>query len=464
MNAPHVLSHKDAKRRELILSGNLWRVLLQIGLPLALFESLNQLFKLLDSMMASHVSALSVSAVSYLSQINTMLSAIGGGLAIGASIKISEAYGAGDYPLVHKRISTLFALCAGISVVSLAIIPFTVPILRLAGTPEEFISIGAAYFAVSMLSVVLTYFNTAYIAIERARGNSKRILILNLTAIAVKLSTTAFFVYILHSGITMIAVASVISDSVLFIACVYHMRDKNSVFGFDRQAISKAHTVLRPMLFLSFPVMAEKAAFSFGKVVVNSMSALYGGVTVGALGISNNIGGITTNPQNGFQQAGAAVISQNIGAGQQKRALSAFYRLFVLCVAVGAIGYAFTMSLLVPISHIFAAEDAAFAQLIRTVYRYEAFGAIPLGANAAVMALLYGFGYTKLTLLINFSRVFILRVPVLWALQQFTDLGSQSVGIVMMVSNIGTGIAAIVVAAVVIIKIQRGLKKEADLQ
>ena len=56
------------------------------------------------------------------------------------------------------------------------------------------------------------------------------------------------------------------------------------------------------MLTLSFPVIVERIAFAVGKVIVNSMSTVYGSWTVGALGISNNIGGITTNPQNGFQE------------------------------------------------------------------------------------------------------------------------------------------------------------------
>ena len=54
------------------------------------------------------------------------------------------------------------------------------------------------------------------------------------------------------------------------------------------------------------------------------MSTVYGSWTVGALGISNNIGGITTNPQNGFQEGGSSIISQNLGAGRPKRALLAF--------------------------------------------------------------------------------------------------------------------------------------------
>ena len=80
------LSKKDEQFRKFSLNGPMWRVVLYVGFPLALYESLNQLFKILDTMMASHIGASAVSAVAYLSQINMMISAVGTGLAVGASI------------------------------------------------------------------------------------------------------------------------------------------------------------------------------------------------------------------------------------------------------------------------------------------------------------------------------------------------------------------------------------------
>ena len=65
----------------------------------------------------------------------------------------------------------------------------------------------------------------------------------------------------------------------------------------------------KPMITQSIPVVAEKALFAFGKTVVNSISTVYGATMVGALGVSNNLGGITTNPQNGFQEGASAIIS-----------------------------------------------------------------------------------------------------------------------------------------------------------
>ena len=452
MNA--ALSKKDEHFRDFSLNGAMGSVIAYVCVPLALYQSLNQVFKILDTMMAAHIGASAVSAVAYLSQINMMLSALGGGLAIGASIKVSEAYGAGDFELVKKRVSTMFALCGILgAVLLLVLVPTTPQFLRMMKTPEEFIAEGTTYFILELFGLVITFFNNVYIAIERARGNSKRILWLNMGVIAVKLALTAVFVYALNGGINMISTATILSQGLLLAAAFHNLNAKGNAFGFSAKAVSLKREVAGPMLVLSFPVIIEKIAFAMGKVIVNSMSTVYGAWTVGALGISNNIGGITTNPQAGFQEGGSAVISQNLGAGRPDRAMSAFRWVLLYSVAVGGVIMALSLIFLHQISYIFAGDNQEFAQMIRDIYKFEAMGAIPLGVNAAVLSLLYGFGRTNITLIMNFCRVFVFRVPVLWALQHFTSLGNVSAGIVMAVSNIASGVLAAVIGVIEIRKI-----------
>lgn len=451
-----LLSKKDERFREFAQNANMGKVVLQLGLPLALYQSLNQLFKMLDTLMASHIGSSTVSAVAYLSQINLMLSALGGGLAVGASIKISEAYGAGKFELVKRRVSTLFSMCAILGGGLLLLLgPFTPQFLRLMNTPEEFIAEGSTYFILELVAMVITFFNSVYIAIERVRGNSKRILYLNTTVIVVKLGLTAWFVYGLAGSVNMIALATILSQLLLLAAAIVNLNQEGNLFGFSVKAVAFKGDVVKPMVKLAVPVIVEKAAFAMGKVVVNSMSTVYGSLTVGALGISNNFGGITTMPQNGFQEGGSAIISQNLGAKKPERAISAFKWTLVIDVGIGAVLMTLSLILLGPLARLFAGGDAAFAEMIAEVYRLEALGAIPLGVNAAVLSLLYGFGKTKITLFMNFCRVFVFRIPVLWALQRFTTLGNVSVGVVMVVSNAASGILAAVIAVIEIRKICR---------
>lgn len=454
------LSEKDRVFRDFALNGNMWKVILKVCIPLAIFQVISNLFTILDTMMASHISAEAVSTVAYLSQLQLMISAIGTGLAAGSCIKISEAYGAGDFELVKRRISSLITICFAMGMLVIACLPFAPVFLRVTGTPEAFISIGSRYFVITLLATVFSFFNNVYIAIERSRGKSKRIMFLNMGIMLLKLSLTAVFVYGLHGDITMIAVATLASQFVLFLIAVRNLSKKGEVFAFAFSYITMKKQVVNPMINLSVPVIVEKIAFAMGKTVVNSMSKNYGELTVGALGISNNVDGIVTSSQNGFQDGGAAIISQNLGGGRRDRALDAFKKLLVINVLIGFVGWILINVFIEPVTYLFANSTEGFnedfQQTIIHVLRYDSFGScVPLGINSAVMALLFGFGKTKLTLLINFCRVFVFRIPVLWVLQNFTSLGSESVGIVMAVSNICVAIMSSVIAWIVIRRLQK---------
>ena len=336
------------------------------------------------------------------------------------------------------------------------ILPFTNGFLRLAGTPDELIAVGARYFMVEMFVMVVRFLNNVYIAVERARGNSRRIMYLNFLVIAVKLSLTAFFVYVLQSGLVMIAVASLASQAALFAFAVKNsLGGDDGAFSFSREAVTMDAETTKPMIVQSIPVVTEKALFAFGKTVVNAMSTVYGPTLVGAMGVSNNLGGITTNPQNGFQEGTAAIISQNYGAGRYERVLKAFYAALAINVVIGAVVSGVELWQLEWLAGLFDSGSADFHREIVTVYRYEALGAVPLGVNAAVLALLYGLGETRLTLLLNFARVFVFRIPVFWLLQHFTQLGEASAGVVMMVSNTSSGLFAALISILVLRRFQK---------
>lgn len=451
------LSSRDRRFLDMSLNTPMWKVVLYVGTPLALYQGLAALFTILDTLMASHISKESVSAVAYLSQLRLMLSSVGGGLAVGAGIQISRAYGEGDFLLVRKRVSTLYAMSLSVGLLMLAVIlPFTGGFLRLAGTPAELITVGRQYFIVQLFVMVVNFLNEVYIAVERARGNARRIFLLNIAVIVVKLSLTALFVYVLESGLVMIAVASLLSELTMFAFAVRFSLIGDSAFSFSPKAVSfRERRVLEPMVRQSVPVVAEKALFAFGKTIVNSMCTVYGALMVGAMGVSNNLGAITTNPQNGYQDGSSAIISQNYGAGRFRRVLDAFYATAVISMLLGALISGLELWQLRFLSGLFDSGSEDFRGMIALVYRYEALGAVPLGFNAAVMALLYGLGQTKLTLVLNFARVFVFRIPVFWFLQHCTDIGQASVGIVMMVSNISVTLAAGVTALVVIRRFKR---------
>ncbi len=458
------VSKKDESFRQYALTAAPWKVLLSVCAPLALYEALHQIFKVLDTLMASHIGSDEVSAIACLAQITLMINALGSGLAVGGSIKISEAYGQGDYEAVRKRVATLYTMAVIVSLlVAATLIPFAEGFLRLLNTSENLIAIGAGYFRIEVLTLIVSFFNTVYIAIERSRGHARKILYLNLVIIVVKLGLSALFVYVLNYGVMMIAVATLISQSLLLFYSLFSMPRDEGAFRFSFRNIHLKKKTVLPIVNLSYPVAAEKMLFAAGKVIVNSMSESYGDLTVGALGISNNIGGLTTGFHVGMLSGASGLISQNRGAGKYRRTLQLYGWLVAVDVAIGLVGIVTVSQTLPWLAQIFAqskdAFDPVFCDMIVSIHQWEMLGYITLGFNSASLALLLGYGYTKLTLLLNVARVFVFRVPVLWALQNFTAMGAEAVGVTMMVSNICAGLSALVVVIPVIRKIQKTAKE-----
>ncbi len=459
------VSKKDEAFREYALNAPPVKVLLSTCAPLALFQALQSIFKILDTMMASHIGSDAVSAVACLSQITLMITALGTGLATGGSIKISEAYGRGDYELVRKRVATVYILAVLVGVVVVVtMIPFAEPFLRLLNTPQSLIDTGIGYFRIEILTLVVTFFNTVYIAIERSRGHAKKILWLNMGIVVVKLSLTALFVYVLEQGVVMIAVATLVGQCVTMVYALVTMPRDEGAFRFDPRSISFKRETILPILNLAYPVSAEKVLFNAGKVTVNSMAEMYGPLTVGALGISNNIGGLTTSWHMGFTDGAAPLISQNRGAGKYRRTLKLFATLLAADVLIGVVGILAVNQTLPYLAEVFAKSknnfDQSFCDAIVAIHSWEMVGYVTLSINSAVIALLLGYGYTKLTLVLNVLRVFLFRVPVLWALQQFTTMGAEAVGVTMMVSNVSTGLTAVIIAIPVIRKILKLAREE----
>lgn len=454
------VSKRDEEFRQYALTAPPMRTLLTVCAPLALYQALQSIFKILDALMAAHISSSAVSAVSCLSQITLMITALGTGLAVGGSIKISEAYGQGEYDLVRRRTATLYAMAMAASLlVAGALIPFAQPFLRLLNTPEELIATGAGYFRVEILCLVVNFFNTVYIAIERSRGHAKKILVINAAVIAVKLGLSALFVYCLDGDVVTIAAATLISQLVLLIYALFSMVRDEGAFRFSTRNIRVKKDTVLPILNLSYPVAAEKMLFAAGKVLVNSMSGRYGELTVGALGISNNIGGLTTGWHAGMLDGASALISQNRGAGRYRRTLQLYGCLLLVDVAIGGAGLILMNWGLPWLAQVFAQSkeqfDPLFCEMIISIHRWEMLGYLTLGVNSATLALLLGYGRAKLTLALNVARVFVFRAPVLWAFQQFTSLGTEAVGLTMMISNVCAGLSALAVAVPVVRHIRR---------
>jgi Na+-driven multidrug efflux pump len=298
---------------------------------------------------------------------------------------------------------------------------------------------------------------------QKAKGNTKIMLWLNILTMVVKLSLSLLFIWGMGKrDIVWVAVATLIGQAVMFAILLSMMLKKDNVFIIKLDEFRLAKESCKKILTISLPIFLGKFIFSFGKVSVNAMCKAYGPLVVGALGVSNNMCGLVTTPINSFEEGTSTIISQNIGAGNVKRAIKTFKYSFVLATSLGIVGYILVRFVFQDgIINLYnqnelAADTEMFLALIKSIHRYDSLSILALAVNAAVLGVLYGFGQTKITMVLNISRVFLFRIPVLWYFQTFhKEIGAEAAGISMGISNICIAIASLLCLGFFLLKLNK---------
>ncbi len=457
------VSKKDQKRREFILSGKPMAVVLSISLPLMALGAFSYISSVIDTVVVAATDNNAVSSVVMISQIKQLISALGAGFATGSSIIVSRLIGRGEYDKAKKAANTTLEVFFGLAVLLIAVIEiFAVGILKLGRLDDNMIATGIGYFRVQIVSIGVGMFNQVFMGLEKARGAMKNITLINIMSMALKLMFTIVFVNLLHLGTTWVAGGTLCADISVTIYALVNLIRKNYLFKFNPKNVMFSVDFFKPLCSLSIPVSLGKFVFSMGKVIVNGLAIDYGPDAPGALGISNQISGSVTHLTTYSEDSESSIISYNLSQKYYSRMIKVFFCTLTVNLVITTIGFILLTVFSAPISMFFAGDGGAEkAALIEKIFSYERVGIIALGVNSAVNGLIYGLGYTKLSMICNLSRLFVFRIPsMLIMINCFPDMGAESLGIAMLISNVGIGLMSVVIGTVCLLKIKHHKTKD----
>lgn len=456
------ISEKDRKRREFILNGKPMAVVLSISLPLILLGAFSYLSGIIDTLVVAKNDNDALSSVVMISQIKNLFTALGSGFATGGSIITARLIGRNEYDAAKKAANTLLTIffCGAIILVAI-FMPLAMPILRLMGLTENMALNGVGYFRIQIASIGVSMFNTVFLGLEKARGATVNILFVNIMSMSLKLIFTVVFVSILKLGTEMVAASTLFADiSVTAYAAVMLSR-KKYLFHYSARNTQFKKDYIFPLCSLSVPVFLGKFVFSMGKVIVNSLAIGYGEDAPGALGVSNQISGSVTNITNCTEDSESSIQSYNLSAEHYSRMIRIFFCTLAINLIISSIGFTILTIFREQISMYFADGNPEKAELIGKIFFYERIGIIALAINAAVNGLIYGIGYTKLSMVCNLARLFVFRIPsMLIMINCFPEMGAESLGIAMLISNVGIGIMSVVIGIWCLFKVKNHTAKD----
>lgn len=407
--------------------------------------------------MVAHIGNTEVASVAIFTEIQNMITAFGAGIASGGAVIVARLIGASKIDEAKKNASTVFFLAVFISIgVIIILVPLANPLLLLLRTPKEVIDTGLGYFIVQIFTTAFITVNSVFIGLEKAKGNTRKILILNIIMMFIKIILTAYFVYVLKKGIIWVSFATMIAQATLTIIAFFIMFSRNNTFRIKLSDLRLRREIVMPIIVLSLPIFIGKFIFSFGKVIVNSIAATFGTEVVSGFSVAMKIGSGGASLANSFEESTPTIVSQNVGNNQLKRAMKAYpiALLFSSVIAISTIIYAFIFRDYIINLLINNNSSETYVKIIIDLFNWEIFSKLTSAIVAITLGMFYGFRLTKVALLMNISRLFIFRIPSLWILSRYTDLGYQSIGIATFISNTATALLALIMAIIFFRKVK----------
>jgi len=338
---------------------------------------------------------------------------------------LAQAVGAEKKSKMNPIIGTLFCILMILAVVfSLAFLGFRNGILNVMHVPTESYKMAMEYLIICGSGMVFTAGYNMVSAVLRGMGDSKRPFLFIAIASVVNLVLDIIFTGMLGWGVAGAAWATIIGQAVSFLFSLYYLYKHREGFGFDFTAenirIEKKYVGM--ILSLGTPMAIQAGFINLSMLYVNSMVNDIGLVASATFGVGMRIDDIINKISQGIQYAAMPMISQNIAAGEQKRAqqvvLYAWLFAGVWTVVFVLIYLFFGKELFMLFSDDTAVHEMS-ATFIRAILWMFPAMAIMRGSNA----FLQGIGNAKLSMLLSILDGVVLRIGLSWFFGVFLDWG-----------------------------------------
>ena len=158
-----------------------------------------------------------------------------------------------------------------------------------------------------------------------------------------------------------------------------------------------------------------------------------------AIGVGNRINSLLLFPAMSVGSVLATFIGQNVGANQIKRAKKCLWSAMLISLVITIVGGILLMFIREPLVSIFIKNDKnpqAFDMCV--YYLFFLLMGLPLmGIFQIWSGCFQGAGRTDFSLWLATTRLWILRLPLIWFLMNVVKIGAPSVWYAMVISNFG---------------------------
>ena len=305
-----------------ITEGIIWKQILMFFFPILFGTFFQQLYNAADAVIVGRFvgkEALSAVGGSTGTIINLMVGFFVG-LSSGATVIISQHYGAKRKEMVRFAVHTAiaFSLLGGVVLMVLGF--FGAPqILRWMNTPKEVMDAAVIYIRIYFLGVIGNLIYNMGAGILRAIGDSKKPLYFLIASCGTNIVLDLLFVVALRMGVAGAALATILSQLLSAILVLVVMMKTRDMYRFEPRLLKLDGEILRRIVQIGFPAGLQSVMYSFSNIIIQSSVNSLGTDTVAAWTSYGKIDSMFWMIISAFGISITTFVGQNYGAGKFDR-------------------------------------------------------------------------------------------------------------------------------------------------
>ncbi|MBQ6564717.1 MAG: MATE family efflux transporter [Clostridiales bacterium] len=306
--------------------GAIPRRLVGYAVPLVLSNLFQLTYNAVDSIVVGRfVGKEALAAVGTSAPVTNLLVLGISGLCIGASVIMSEFFGAGNEKQLRKELATTM-VGGSVLAVLLTVLGMLCaqPLLRLMAVPGDVLELSGGYLRIVFLGVPFTFLYNATAYALKSVGDSRTPLAFLIFSSVLNVILDILFVGVMHGGALASGWATVFSQGLSAVLCIAYVRMRIPLLCIRREEWKPDRALLLRTLHDGGITALQQSCQPIGKILIQGAVNSLG---VDAMAVFNVVGRMddyACMPEQTISSAITTFMAQNRGAGKIRRMWDGF--------------------------------------------------------------------------------------------------------------------------------------------
>lgn len=322
-----------------LTSGNVFKNIIRFALPYFLSYFLQTLYGMADLYIVGQFEGIEhITSVSVGSQVMHMVTVMIVGLAMGATVTIGQAIGAGKKDTASDLIgNTVILFLAGSVALSGILIAVVDQIVSVMATPAEAVEATRMYLLICFIGIP---FITAYNIISsifRGLGDSKSPMYFIIVACICNIGLDYLFIGYMGLGSAGAALGTTISQTISVIVAFVVIRKRETGLALKKANFRIQKELIVKIMKIGIPVALQDGFVQVAFLTITIIANSRGLNDAAAVGIVEKLIGVAFLVPSSMLSTASALAAQNNGAGKHDRTVHTLWYGICICLVYGAL-------------------------------------------------------------------------------------------------------------------------------